>query len=246
MKPEDLDKIADEYHLNVNVSDKFIEDIAQRHFCNWLKERFDGSRKCLELGYGEGITAKELSSHFSNYTIVEGSEKLVELAKQECPEAKLDKGLFEEYAPAEKFDLILALHVLEHVDNPAEILGQIKKWLNDEGSLVVLVPNRNSMHRQFALGMGLISKLDELSDRDLQVGHQRVYDLADLKQDLVNEEFVVVDEAGFFLKALPNSMMIDFNSKLIEQFNLISDSISPELLANICVVATMKKSSNCP
>lgn len=30
-------------------------------------------------------------------------------------------------------------------------------------------------------------------------------------------------------------------SRLIEQFNLISDSISPELLANICVVAKMKK-----
>ena len=49
------------------------------------------------------------------------------------------------------------------------------------------------------------------------------------------------EEAGFFLKALPNSMMIEFNPKLIEQFNLISDSISPDLLANICVVATMKK-----
>ena len=55
---------------------------------------------------------------------------------------------------------------------------------------MVLVPNRNSLHRQFALGMGLISNLDELSDRDLQVGHQRVYDLAGLKKDLANEEFV--------------------------------------------------------
>lgn len=242
MKPEDLDKIADEYHLNADVPDKFIEDITQWHFCRWLKKRFDKSKKCLELGYGEGLTAKELSSHFNDYTIVEGSEKLVELAKQECPGAKLDKGLFEEYAPKEKFDLILALHVLEHVDNSARILGQIRKWLNDGGQLVVLVPNRNSLHRQFALGMGLISNLDELSDRDLQVGHQRVYDLAGLKKDLANEEFVVVEEAGFFLKALPNSMMIEFNPKLIEQFNLISASISPDLLANICVVATMKKS----
>ena len=106
---------------------------------------------------------------------------------------------------------------------------------------MVLVPNRNSLQRQFALGMGLISNLGELSDRDLQVGHQRVYDLAGLKKDLANEEFVVVEEAGFFLKALPNSMMIEFDPKLIEQFNLISDSISPDLLANICVVATMKK-----
>ena len=241
MKPEDLDKIADEYHLNVDISDKFIEDITQRHFCNWLKERFDGSRKCLELGYGEGITAKELSSHFSNYTIVEGSEKLVELAKQECPEAKLDTGLFEEYAPGERFDLILALHVLEHVDNPKGILSQVKKWLSDDGLLVVLVPNRNSLHRQFALGMGLISNLDELSDRDLQVGHQRVYDLDNLKKDLVKEDFVVFDEAGFFLKALPNSMMVEFDPKLIEQFNLISHLISPNLMANICLVAAVKK-----
>ena len=37
MKPEDLDKIADEYHLNADVPDKFIEDITQWHFCRWLK-----------------------------------------------------------------------------------------------------------------------------------------------------------------------------------------------------------------
>ena len=84
MKPEDLDKIADEY-LNADVPDKFIEDITQWHFCRWLK-RFDKSKKCLELGYGEGLTAKELSSHFNDYTIVEGSEKLVELAKQNALE----------------------------------------------------------------------------------------------------------------------------------------------------------------
>ena len=48
------------------------------------------------LGYGEG---PQKNQSFSDYTIVEGSEKLVELAKQECPGAKLDKGLLKNTPP---------------------------------------------------------------------------------------------------------------------------------------------------
>ena len=60
MKPEDLDKIADEYHLNADVPDKFIEDITQWHFCRWLKNASINQGNALNLAMVR-TNGKELS-----------------------------------------------------------------------------------------------------------------------------------------------------------------------------------------
>ena len=68
---------------------------------------------------------------------------------------------------------------------------------------------KQPLHRQFALGMGLISHLDELSDRDLQVGHQRVYDLAGLKIWLMRSLSWL--RKLVFSSSFAELMMIEFN-----------------------------------
>jgi hypothetical protein len=85
--------------------------------------------------------------------------------------------------------------------------------------------------------MGLINTLDELSPRDRQVGHQRVYDFDSLENDLNKSGFEVGRKKGFFLKPLPNSMMTSFDPKLIVEFNKSSILLPDQYLANICVEA---------
>ncbi|HVH27187.1 MAG TPA: class I SAM-dependent methyltransferase [Vicinamibacterales bacterium] len=43
--------------------------------------------------------------------------------------------------PEGLFRVILMYHVLEHVDRPLEILGRLRRWLADDGVLIVEVPN---------------------------------------------------------------------------------------------------------
>jgi 2-polyprenyl-3-methyl-5-hydroxy-6-metoxy-1,4-benzoquinol methylase len=45
-----------------------------------------------------------------------------------------------EFSPG-RFNVILMYHVLEHVDRPIEILGRLRRWLADDGVLLVEVPN---------------------------------------------------------------------------------------------------------
>jgi hypothetical protein len=85
--------------------------------------------------------------------------------------------------------------------------------------------------------MGLIPKLDTLSDRDHLVGHQRVYSLNELKQDLFEAGFECLEIKGFFLKLLPNSMMLSYTTSLIDGLNLIGDDVPVEMSANIGVRA---------
>ena len=85
--------------------------------------------------------------------------------------------------------------------------------------------------------MGLQPALDTLGARDRLVGHQRVYSHATLAKDLRAGGFKVTEATGFFLKPLPNSMMLGYSPELLAAMNQISPQLPMELLANIGVVA---------
>jgi hypothetical protein len=49
-----------------------------------------------------------------------------------------------------------------------------------------------------------------------------------------------LEKKGFFLKVLPNSMMLDYSKDLINALNTISEKIPDHLLANIGVIVKNK------
>jgi hypothetical protein len=88
--------------------------------------------------------------------------------------------------------------------------------------------------------MNLQKKLDSLSSRDLLVGHQRVYSFNTLTSDIEKAGLQILEKKGFFLKVLPNSMMLDYSKDLINALNTISEKIPDHLLANIGVIVKNK------
>lgn len=237
---QELEDIAHNYHLNANVRDKFIEDACQNYCCEWLGGLLKPGDSVLELGYGEGVTVSLLKQKATDYTVVEGSLKLYEKMIELHPDVHCEYSLFENFESNRSFDKILALHVLEHVDDPIEMAVHSKKWMHKDSELVVIVPNRNSLHRLLAYEMGIINSTDELSERDKIVGHQRVYSLKTLREDLTEAGFEIIQEQGFFLKLLPNSMMLDFSDEMINALNSLSPQLPIELMANIGLRAKIK------
>jgi len=239
MSMDELDRIAAEYHLNKAIPDMHIENLGQEYFIDWLLHHIKPSMRVLELGYGDGLVTQALLEAGVDLTLLEGASTLAKIARNKHPKLNCVHTLFENYCPKPKqnFDLVLVSHVLEHVDAPVLLLQQISNWLDITGMLVAVVPNKNSVHRQLAVMMGLQPELDTLSQRDLMVGHQRVYSLSLLEKHIRGAGFEIVDSAGFFLKVLPNSMMLDYSKELLQGLNRISPQIPKELLANIAVVA---------
>ena len=88
-----------------------------------------------------------------------------------------------------------------------------------------------------AVIMGLQPELDTLGARDRLVGHQRVYSLKTLEEDVLKAGLEVTETNGFFLKVLPNSMMLQYSNELISALNNISPSLPKNILANIGLVA---------
>lgn len=234
---QELERVAHEYHLNSEVPDKFIEDICQEYCCDWIARVIQPDDRVIELGYGEGITTARLSGLARSYTVVEGANSLVDVIRDKHPDVEVIHGLFEDHQPQEPCDLLLALHVLEHVDDPVTLGRHLHGWVRPGGELLVVVPNRDSLHRRLAVAMGLQSALDTLSPRDHLVGHQRVYDLDTLERELRNFGFEPFERRGFFLKTLPNGMMLEHSPELIMALNAVGSEVPVTMTANLAVRA---------
>lgn len=233
-----LDDIARDYHDAQTVPDKHIEDALQVHSLGWIRSQLAPARTVLELGFGEGILTADLIESGKQLTLVEGSAILVDKARRlHGDRVRCVHALFEEYAPAERFDAVLASHVLEHVDDPVALLKRMRGWLAPGGRVVIVVPNSESIHRRLAVLMGLQPRTDTLSPRDVAVGHQRVYSPAGLVADVEAAGFAADALHGFFFKPLPNSMMLGFQPELIRAMNEIAASMPAEWLANLGLTA---------
>lgn len=238
-----LDKIATDYHLKNDVPDMFIENICQEFEFGWVRNEIIETHSILDLGYGDGLFLKFLKEH-EDLTIVEGSKKLCEKALEHVKllnsSAKIICSFFEEYETERKFDVVIASHVLEHVEDPAILLAKVKNWLKPDGKLIAVVPNAESFHRRLGVILNLQNKLDDLSPRDHAVGHLRVFTLQTLKDLLTSKDFKILDERGFFLKVLANAQMLNLSPDVIHGLCELSTELPPNFGANIGIVAQPK------
>jgi SAM-dependent methyltransferase len=232
-----LDEYARTYYLADDVADTGIEDVQQELSIDLIAGAIAGAGRVLEMGYGMGLTTRALRERGFDLEVLEGSPLLAATARDVHPGLTVHEGMFERWTPDAPYDAVLALHVAEHVDDPVALLSHLRDWVRPGGRLVVVVPNAESLHRRLAVHMGLQPQLDTLSPRDHLVGHQRVYTLDGLAADVAAAGFVPADELGWFLKTLPNSMMLDYPPELLEALFTVSADLEPRMLANIGVVA---------
>jgi len=155
----------------------------------------------LELGPAEGNMTQLLLQDFQRLTVVDAASELLECIP-DAPNLLKVHALFEEFNPSWSFNTIIMEHILEHVEQPVELLIRVKKWLAPGGKLLVGVPNGHSIHRLVAVKMGLLKEPCELNQRDEALGHRRVYTPETLRKDLEDAQLHIVKTGGVFFKPL--------------------------------------------
>lgn len=183
-----------------------VRRFAIRTFLPFLKN----TGHALELGCGEGFTTEWIAKIVGSLDVVEGSEFFLAMAKartRNLSNVRFFHSLFEEFRPTCSYDYVFALWVLEHVQNPAELLKAVYSFLNPEGVLFVTVPNANALSRQLARHMGLIGDLKDLTENDVRHGHRRVYDRVFLNRELARAGFVLISQSGLMLKPFADFQM---------------------------------------
>ena len=207
-KKENLD-----IHIN-GYDDKQIFSYDMKIWMDWyvkrLKQILVGSN-CLELGIGHGYTTNTFSEFFKEYTVVEGSQLMIERFASLFPSSNvnIELGYFEDFETKSKFDVILMGYVLEHVDNPKLILKKYKNYLSTKGSIFVVVPNGSALNRRFGLKAGYIKSLDNISEFDYLCGHKRTFTYESLLQLVKESNLKIVRQEGIFLKCMSTQQMLD-------------------------------------
>lgn len=181
---------------------------------NWYPQRIlgrigDDAGSLLELGIGHGYTTRRFSERFARHVVIDGSPAVIEqFEKSGAPETiEIVESFFEKFETDERFDVIVMGFVLEHVDDPADILSRFRKFLRSNGRLFVAVPNAKSMNRRLGLAMGKIDDIYALNENDRRLGHQRQFCIDTLKAVLGDSGYECVWQEGIYLKPLPLGYM---------------------------------------
>ncbi|MEQ6124435.1 class I SAM-dependent methyltransferase [Pseudotenacibaculum sp. MALMAid0570] len=151
--PSDLHKYYDseEYQSHHNSKKTFLNFI----YNTVKKQSFKRKRRLfqngkpnktlLDIGAGTGDFLLYCKENKFDVTGVEPSKSARNIAKEKGIE------LYEELKEVldRKFDVITMWHVLEHVPNLYEYLEQLKTLLNENGKLIIAVPNFKSYDAEY-------------------------------------------------------------------------------------------------
>lgn len=172
----------------------------------------------LELGPAEGHMTRLLVDDFARLTVVEGAADLL-LRIPNHQSLRKVHALFEDFEPDTPFNTIVMDHILEHIAEPIELLRRASAWLASDGVIIVGVPNGHSFHRLAGVKMGLLKVPTELNQRDLTLGHRRVYTRESLLADVDAAGLQTTMVGGVFFKPLSNQQIEDtWTEQMIEGF----------------------------
>jgi len=138
----------------------------------------------LEVGSGIGTYSKNMINDFpeSMITLSEiSSSYIADLKKfvsKNVSISKLDLNIKEDYENIgyEKFDSIIAINVLEHVENDNFALEHIFKMLKKNGQACILVPSHKFLYNTI----------------DANIGHFRRYTKKELRNKIEKTDFKIV------------------------------------------------------
>jgi len=236
--------------INLGLEKKRLSDIAvgfsmktgfngklEKYRILTIRENLKGD-EILDIGCADGFMVKALSKYFKHITAIDGSEELINRAKQHnLKNVDFIHTLFEEFEPTSKFDSIILSDILEHVRDPIQLLNMARRYVKNDGVILALCPNANSIHRNIGVLAGMLKDVHNLNKSDKSVGHRRVYGIDSLSKDIKSAKLKIVKWGGMFLKPLSNDQMNQLDNKIIDAFYLIGKKLPQEFLTEIYVQA---------
>ena len=124
-----------------------------------LKKRSSGKSlkniKVLDIGCGGGLLCEPLSKLGAKVVGIDASEKNIKIAKTHAKKNKLKINYYcaspEDFISKEKFDVILNMEIVEHVENVNLFLKESSKFLKKNGIMFIATLNKTLKSYVFAI-----------------------------------------------------------------------------------------------
>jgi len=155
-------------HSNKDIGTKeYFDEVelkkfrAEPHILKFTEFPQWKNKKVLEVGCGLGTVGINFALNGSDYTGVELSKESLEIAKKRFEvynqSGKFYLGNAEElssFVPIETYDLIYSFGVIHHSPHPEKIVSQIKKYMNENSVLKIMLYAKDSW-KNYMIDAGL-------------------------------------------------------------------------------------------
>ncbi len=191
----DVEKPSDSYdskyfsELYQIESGHFWFQYRNRRILWALKTFFPSARNVLEIGCGTGFVINNIHRQYPDL-VISGSDLYLEglnFARERIPDAVLYQMDACRLPFQKEFDLILALDILEHIEDDQKVLAEMHRALKDGGGIILTVPQHKWLW----------------SIQDVKAFHKRRYSRRELKERMSSCGFDVVHLSSFVSFLLP-------------------------------------------
>ena len=125
---------------------KYIKDTITKKFGNKSEKLPLKDIKILDIGCGGGLLSEPLSRLGAIVTGIDASDRNIKIAKMHLKKSKLDIDYYcsspDKFVAKEKFDVVLNMEIVEHVDNVDFFLLKSSELLKKNGLMFIATLNK--------------------------------------------------------------------------------------------------------
>lgn len=137
-----------DYSVNIkkqNVPLLYLSKKEPGYYPVWefMNKNRKKSLKILEVGCSYGYLSYAIKKMGHDILGIDISEKAIEFARSNFGRYYKSTSM-EKFNSSKKFDVIIAIEILEHLKDPKMFLRKCKKHLKKNGKIIIATPNKNS------------------------------------------------------------------------------------------------------
>ncbi len=193
---------------------RYIKDTITKKFGNKSEKLPLKDIKILDIGCGGGLLSEPLSRLGATVTGIDASDRNIKIAKMHLKKTKLDIDYYcsspDKFVAKEKFDVVLNMEIVEHVDNVDFFLLKSSELLRKNGLMFIATLNKTLKSYVFAiigaeyilkwLPIGTHDWNKFLTPRDLisicKNNSLNLNDLIGVKFDILKNEWIVSEDSS--------------------------------------------------
>ena len=134
---------------------RYIKDTITKKFGNKSEKLPLKDIKILDIGCGGGLLSEPLSRLGAIVTGIDASDRNIKIAKMHLKKSKLDIDYYcsspDKFFAKEKFDVVLNMEIVEHVDNVDFFLFKSSELLKKNGLMFIATLNKTLKSYVFAI-----------------------------------------------------------------------------------------------
>ena len=134
---------------------KYIKETIAKKFGKKSEKLPLKDIKILDIGCGGGLLSEALSRLGATVTGIDASDRNIKIAKMHLKKSKLDINYYcsspESFEAKEKFDVVLNMEIVEHVDNVDFFLLKSSELLKKDGLMFIATLNKTLKSYVFAI-----------------------------------------------------------------------------------------------